>query len=275
MKSQSLPFPGFLRTPWHDALVKAGFAPGQGAYRLNGVTLKNEDRWFQFAASGSTASGAAALGQLGQPGLWKWINVGARPGLAFEFPEAALNAEADGDGTDADEAPASLAAIIAWCLASKAGKLPDGWRSPAREQVAGWLPAGALTVQCGSVVRQGQLILTAERWALRFPILSELPADLPVARRAWLELVLADAQSRWRMVRVGITDGAEHPAVVAEADFSGAPHSENLFSAGLDGVRHVVAWAAETVELLADAKVASELLASPPCPNLNPERKNP
>ena len=67
------------------------------------------------------------------------------------------------------------------------------------------------------------------------------------------------------MARVGLTNGTTgRLAVFAEVDFTGAPPSRELFSAGLDSVRQVVAWLAETVELLADASVASELLASPP-----------
>ena len=75
------------------------------------------------------------------------------------------------------------------------------------------------------------------------------------------------------MVRLGVHPGAEARALVAEVDFTGAPPSELLFSAGLDVLRHVVAWLVETADVLADPSVVIGSLALD-CHNNKPnERK--
>jgi hypothetical protein len=63
------------------------------------------------------------------------------------------------------------------------------------------------------------------------------------------------------MVRVGVPKDAVPSALVAEVDFSGAPCSELLFSAGLDVLRHVVAWLAETADALGDPTIVITSLA--------------
>ena len=74
------------------------------------------------------------------------------------------------------------------------------------------------------------------------------------------------------LVRLGFASEGENLAVACEVDFTGAPPSENLFLAGVHGVRHVVASLAETVELLADATIASQALKLAPSLNQQPER---
>ncbi len=110
-------------------------------------------------------------------------------------------------------------------------------------------------MQAKGSVRQGQCICRAGRWAIRMPVLPRLPEDLPAPRRRGLAELAADAQRRWAMVRVGVPADAGPAALVAEVDFTGAPHSEPLFSAGLDVLRHVVAWLVETAEVLVDSDI--------------------
>jgi hypothetical protein len=61
--------------------------------------------------------------------------------------------------------------------------------------------------------------------------------------------------------------------VLCEVDFTGAPAAEYLFLAGLYALRQVVAWLAESVEVVADVNVASQTLTLHPHKNPNPERK--
>ena len=122
------------------------------------------------------------------------------------------------------------------------------------------MPPNALTVRVGPLVRQGELVLTANRWALSFPILPAVPVGLPAARRRCLETLARDAQERWHMIRVGLIRAADGEALVAGLDLTGAPHSEFLFLAGLDGLRQVVSWLAEIADLLADVTVTCRSL---------------
>lgn len=254
---------------WDGQLTGEGFKRRGDTYRLNGVSVEIADRWFMLKAAADSLPE-----QRGQRGFWQWIADRSGSVLLFEFPQSAVSGGDDSEWADA-EPDTSLGAFLRWALASKASQIPNGWQPPARELVESWLPEGALTVQRGGILRQGELIVTTDRWALRFPILPNLPAELIESRRKWLELVLSDAQRVCRMVRIGIAEDLGNPSVTAETDFSGAPHSQCLFLAGLDGVRHVVEWLAESVERLADANVASEALAIHPQsnPNPSPERK--
>jgi hypothetical protein len=90
---------------------------------------------------------------------------------------------------------------------------------------------------------------------LNFPILSSVPVELPPARLHGLAVLAHDAQERWRMVRVGLVRGNDGDTLVAWVELTGAPHSELLFLAGLDCLRNVVRWLAESADLLADVTV--------------------
>jgi len=258
---------------WQVALARAGFAAnGDGRYHCENIAFKLDDRWVELETVTHPAP-PDVLRDLGRPGLWKRIGQGSAGRRVFEFPANAVCLDGDSEWNDA--AAVSPDAYLAWALATANDGTPRGWQPPGRGLVESWLPHGALTVQAGSFVAQGELVLAPERWAVRFVILPAVPGDLSVARREWLRAVLGDAQTLWRLVRLGFAgDGAEL-SVVAEVDFTGAPPSEDLFLAGVHGVRHVVAALAETVELLADARVASETLALAPIPNPKPERSDP
>jgi hypothetical protein len=274
MSTYQLQFNG-KSPPWLSAILKHGFTPCNGGFRRDGLTLHRRDRWFTIEGESQLQLSEAEMwhDQLGQPGLWRWIPHGQRWQRVFEFPATRLgDALDDEEGAEAED-QAHLDAYLTWAFASQNGRLPYGWKTPSRELVKSWLPNCLLTVRCGSIVRQGELMLSQQCWALKFTILPALPSILPLERRQWLREVLADTLQQWRMVRLGFTNGREHPAVVAEVDFSGAPHSENLFSAGLNSLRHAAASLAETLEMLADSKVESEILAIPPFPQNQPEKK--
>jgi hypothetical protein len=99
-----------------------------------------------------------------------------------------------------------------------------------------------------------------------------------------LDELVVEAQHHWAMVRVGLgndLNAAGAPSssaapLLAEVDFTGAPHSEFLFSAGLDVLRHVVAWLVETVDVLGDPGVTIGSLAGDGCNTTAPlERRVP
>jgi hypothetical protein len=153
-----------------------------------------------------------------------------------------------------------MRACVQWALATESGEAPAGWQPPPREEIESWVPADRLTVQAGPLVRQGQLVCAPERLALRFALVHSIPAGLPEARREWLEEALAEAQDRWRLVRVGLTaDGA---AALAEVDFTGCPRAalEVLFPTGLDALRWVVAGLVNVADFLADAGASCRAL---------------
>ena len=91
--------------------------------------------------------------------------------------------------------------------------------------------------------------------------------ELPEPRRRALDELAAEAQRHWAMARVGVPERPSPPALLAEVDFTGAPHSELLFSAGLEVLRHVVAWLAETASAIGDPGIVIHSLA--PCSNNN------
>jgi len=261
MKTNQHPSDSLWPAPWPDALRKTGFMPANGCWRQNGLAFSRADQWFMMESRSIVEREISLLAQLGQRGLWRWIPADAGRVRVFEFPDRVVS-PAD-DDVEADQ-PTLPESFLHWAVAAHSGELPDGWQAPGRELIESWLSPGGLTVQCGPFVRQGELTVTPEQWAVRVPILPRLPTDLPTPRRQWLDAVLTDALKQWRMVRIGLTSDRGYPALIAEVDFTGAPHSEILFSVGLASVRHVVTWLAESVELLADASVASELLAGPP-----------
>ena len=273
MNHEAISFKTSPLQQWHRALTGEGFQPHGGAYLFKEVSVERVGNWFLLKMAGPAPAAKPPGEQLGQPGFWNLVP-GEQGALSlFEFPQAAVGT--GGDSEPGESGPdTSLGAFLRWALAARTNSIPADWRPPPRELVESWLPTGALTVQCGSIVRQGWLILTPQRWALRFPILSNLPTPLPPVPRKWLHQVLTDSTKVWRMVRVGIADDSGNQAVVAEVDFTGAPHSEYLFLAGLDGVRHVVACLAEAVELVADVNIASQALAIFPHTNPKPERQN-
>lgn len=268
MNPDSLQTKNGLPPRWHDALARAGFLANGEGYSHAGITFQRQGQWLQLESVSHPAPP-----DLGRPGLWKRIGDGPAGQRVFEFPATAVCSDDEADWSD-EAAHVSLDAFLVWAMTSARDGTIPGWQPPTRPLVESWLPHGVLTVQAGPFVRQGELILAPERWAVRIPILPVVPADLPAVRREWLAAVLGDAQTLWRLVRLGFAGGGGDLAVVAEVDFTGAPPSENLFLAGVHGVRHVVAALAETVELLADATIASQALVLGPTPNPQPERSH-
>ncbi|HYT92305.1 MAG TPA: hypothetical protein VEL76_26560 [Gemmataceae bacterium] len=239
---------------WDADLVALGFRPEEtGAYRRNGTLLTPGRGWVAVEENGENANGDPLTGQLGLPGLWRQIRSGDRVRHVFELPESALAAPPDPETESENESP--LRACIEWAVATATGGVADGWQPPPYAEVESWIPIGRLTMQCGPLLRQGELIHAPGRLALRFPIVSAIPADLPEVRREWLHELLADAQDRWRLVRVGLT--VDETAALAEVDLTCCPHAvlEGLFKTSLDALRWVVEWLVKSADFLADTDV--------------------
>ncbi len=89
--------------------------------------------------------------------------------------------------------------------------------------------------------------------------LGSVPADLGTARRAWLEALLVDAQSTWRMVRFRIDAQANVHAGVA---LTGLPESgaEAVVRAALESLARAVSWVSAPLGAILDPHLVSVLL---------------
>lgn len=251
---------------WHEELTSLGFRAtrDKSRYRQNGLSVETQRRW--LTATAKTPNSRDPLNELlGKPGLWKVIDDGQGPRRQFHLPLAALAIESDLD-VDGQEAPDPLEACLAWVSATSQDDLPVGWECPPRDEVESWLPAGGLTFRSGELVRQGSLVCEADRLALRMPLVTEVPRELPEARGAWLHELLRDGRNRWRMVRIGVEGPPGQQAVVAEVDLSGVPASaaEVCVKTGLDALRWVTFWLVRSAGLVADARVACRLVETGP-----------
>jgi hypothetical protein len=218
------------------------------------IEVHQENQWITFTTSAASAPVVSGAGNLGVNGLWKAITEGSSACLVFELPMAVCQAIREEE--DLWAAPGVCPqSIIDWAKASLHNELPRNWRAPDRELAESWVPPASLTLQLGPILIHGELILTGSRWALRFPLAPRLPADLPEDRLCCLRELAMHAQHYWRMVRVGLEPQPSGTAFIAEVDLSGAPCSETLLLAALDGLRHVARWLAEPVQLLADTTV--------------------
>jgi hypothetical protein len=232
-------------------LQSLGFRPGPhgNGYRRRGTSFEMSGHWGRLVST--FRKGA----QLGDPGLWR--EQGRR---VFELPPWLMG---KGPWLVPDIEPEELRLeVLRWAIATADGSRVAGWCPPPIEEVKGWLPAQGLTVQAGALARQGTLIHEPDRLAAVFELAAAAPR-LDADRSHWLREVLSDAQSRWRLARVGQTaDGAVH----AEVDLSGAPHAalEPLFRMALDALRWVVGWLLESVHFLVQGNVTCSALALRP-----------
>ena len=232
-------------------LKSLGFTPsphGNG-YRRRGTSFEMSGHWGRLE---STFRHGA---QLGDPGLWR--EQGRR---VFELPPWLMG---KGPWLVPDVEPEALRRdVLRWAITTADGSRVAGWSPPAVEEVKAWLPEQGLTVQAGALARQGKLIHEPDRLALVFDLAPAAP-QLDADRRHWLHEVLTDAQARWRLARVGLTDDG---AVQAEVDLTGAPHAalEPLFRMALDALRWVVGWLLESVHFLVQGTAACRALALRP-----------
>lgn len=258
-----------------NSLRERGFQPDGWSYRKEGLTVTALGRWYVLSEEADGPGNLALSGGQSQPGLWKYVHDGSSPRRRFEIPSWVVSVQPDDDRLD-QSGPAPFERLLAWALETRLGRVPPGWQPPDKEMVRSWIAQGGLTVQAKGYVRQAELILQPDRWAVRTPILPPLGEVLSEPRRHALAELVAEAQRRWAMIRLVAPTDSKTAALIAEVDLSGAPHSELLFSAGLDVLRHVVAWLVETADVLADPEVVIACLAAGAVNNSsNLERKTP
>jgi hypothetical protein len=193
----------------------------------------------------------------GSPGLWKFSKARAAVPFDREF-HLPLSVLKTCDLFDSDLEQRDLTReCVDWAIATLHGNLPAAWSAPAADHLEAAIPPNGLTVQTGPIIRQGSLVCTAERLALVFPILREVPAELPPRRQQLLSELAIDAQNRWRMVRIGWNDTSDRRGIEAEVDLTGAPHPvlQQLVRVGVDALGWVVQWIVTSAALLADVRV--------------------
>jgi hypothetical protein len=258
-----------LRSPaaLHDWLTASGFHPVRrgAAYRQNDLSVAFDLGWITVRGK-ALATSDLLRDQLGSPGLWKPVVDGKsqRARREFHLPRSVIEGgELWADGPE--EVGDPIQACLQWAAETAGGDVPRDWKSPPRALVESWVPSRGLVLQRGPLLRQGELAYGPSRLGLSFPVVNEVPECLAPARREWLARVLADAQNRWRMVRVGFDSDTKRPAVRAEVDLSGAPHGmlEGLVKAGLDALRCVVCWLIWSCAFLCDARVTCRLWEAP------------
>ena len=249
---------------WAQALADRGFTAAGNAWRQDGMSARTEARWLILDTDALTRPAGLGKSDIERPGLWKQVWRECEQRFVFEFPAALISQGCEAEGMEEGPMPELL---LDWAFASANGEIPNGWLPPASELVDSWMPPGALTIRASCLVRQGELFLAQDRWALRFPILPCVPAELPADQRLALDLLAADAQNQRRMIRVGWVEQPDGAALTATVDLTGAPHSSILFLAGLEGLTHAVTWLAETADLLADVSVTLRALKFCHSPN--------
>jgi hypothetical protein len=261
MSSVSLSTPASASS---EALTRAGFTPISAThYQRRALHLAIGPHWCAIEAPDSPIP-------LHSPGLWKRVGTGGEGRRILSLPRRIWDSAASADSSFEDETSV-LDQCLQWAFATPDVFGSSLWQPPARLEVESWFKAEHLTVVTGSLLRQGEVICESGRLAIRFQLVPELPARLPASRRAWLRALLDEAQDRWHLVRLGITTDTDgQSSVVAEVDLTGVPHgiAQDLFVISLEALRWVVQWLGETTDWLADATVASELLAV--CPNHQP-----
>jgi hypothetical protein len=192
---------------------------------------------------------------MGKPGIWKLIAYNdCQPRKVFEFPLFIVTESNPDFEAPGDEGQSPLAATLKWARDTLNGKQLNGWRSPSELDLMNLLSTEGLTVQCGPYARQGELICTPKRLALRFPLIFNVCDDLPESNYYWLRKLLIDAQNRWKMVRIGYRLESSAASVQAEVDLSGAPRSvlSGLFIVALSALHAVAAWVVPAAEFLVE-----------------------
>jgi hypothetical protein len=255
---------------WSEVLLPEGFTPAAGGYERAGLRVCPAQDWWTLEyrpddESLTSQAGDARPDRIGQAGAWKWVAQDRAFRLLLALPASLFTVETDEICWDAGTPVTAADALLRWAHETAAGVSLTGWTAPLRKVVESWFSREQLTVVAGPLLRQGEVIREPGRLALRFPILSQVPGDLPPARLAWLRALLEEAQDRSHLVRCGFLpapDGAGQVAI-AEVDLTGVPPvaSEILFVTALEALRGAVQWLGEPADWLADPNVASELLA--------------
>jgi len=258
-----------------EALHPLGFTAAAGGYERHHLRIEPGPGWWYFTRLHAESSfDDAGLDSLGQPGLWKWLEVDGTYRRSLVLPAAVFSEEQDAATWDLNEPRPVLEQVLRWAETTMEGQVPEAWKAPERAVVESWFSRDKLTVVAGDLLCQGELIWEPARLALRFQVLPQISPDLPPARLAWLRELLKETHHRWHLVRCGFAQeaGSATSAAMVEVDLTGAPPpvNETLFATSLEALRGAVQWLGEPADWLADPTVVSELLAV--CPKQEPTK---
>ncbi len=270
MRATATLYPGL--NGWAHALERLDFEPARHTFRRDGLTFRREGSWALLETTPSQATNASDSGaqsdpgssDLGRRGLWKTIQRAGRPIRLFELSWSTPSGNGDGDGAGAsDEDVAAAEDCVRWALETLHGDVPPGWVAPPAASLETMTTPDALTLRVGGLVRRGAWTLSHDRLALRFPLVTPIPADLPPTRRQWLERVAREAHEHFRLVRIGFSPNQAPAALMAEIDLTGAPAAvcDQMILASLDSLKWAAGWLIETADFLADAALVSDALA--------------
>jgi hypothetical protein len=218
------------------------------------------DAYWPVLKTGMSAEEADPLvGQVGRPGLWKWV--AGEEGLyrVFELPLSLC------EGTE----PSAFGSLLSWALDTVEGDRPEGWQAPPREEVEAMIPTKGLTLRSGALARQGELLCGPDGLALRFPVVQHVPEGLSDCRIYWLRRLLLEAQTYWRLARAGSVGDLRGSPVHAEVNLTGAPHGmlAGMIALALAALHAIVAWTVQPAVFLVDRGTedrALEMYGNPP-----------
>jgi len=247
----------FSKIQCKPELIAAGFSlpNGNGSNNLKGIGFTFCDQWIQIISKLPLDAPDPLNALLGEPGLWKIVTDEAhQPWKIFEFPQVVVAENNPACEPLNEAAKSALPAALQWAGDTLAGKRINGWRSPPKQEMMALLDPKSLTVDCGRHARQGELVYRPKCLALRFPLIFDVPDDLPDTHHFWLRNLLIDAQNRWKLVRIGFRDKSSAAAVQAEVDLTGAPHGMlvGLIEVAVSALQAVVAWVVPPAEFLVE-----------------------
>lgn len=199
----------------------------------------------------SRGSDAPLEEQFGQPGLWRASPHLGRPHTdgrkGFLYPPVAslpggVAWARDADGLDAE--------IHDWAHATSTGKLPTDWTAVEPGEASSWIDPARLNVRAGPHLAKGKLECDAKSLRIVFPELVVLNESCSDARVMWAHELCLDAQSRWQIVRFGVSGRR----VRAEVDLSGVPASlaQPLFALAFASLEFSVRWTLPSLALVSD-----------------------
>jgi hypothetical protein len=259
------------------AVERLGFVPGTRRAGAHGASIEERvwtrgdlvlrvsERWLElsapdairpagvetlFAGDGVTRRWTKAFTdpRFGAFDPWRRLAPGV---LAAELPPPILD-----ERPEADE----LVELLAWSLRhapseeGDTGVRIDGASRRARGDVApaeaaSILPASALVVQQGPIVRQGRIVLDADVARIGFPVLQSSVAAIPSHRHAPLATLLSDASRRWRWIRLGV-DEERRPAVEIAVPATSAALATRVALLARDALAAFLAWIAPAAEFV-------------------------
>ncbi len=252
---------------WCAAACEHGFTEpdGAGVRRRDELTLRPEGAWVCFALPAPGADGAMDLGAAGPWRLVRdgsaWQRVLELPcSLAEPAPAAFESAGFESDGGSESAEPAEWGQLFDWAFATRSGSAPSSWSAPPLVELEGWIDSARLTVRSSTLLAKGSLTHEARRLSLRFDELARVPEELSEERRAWIDELLLDARSRWRLVRFGVEPTTGR--VCAEVDLTGVPSAwaRPIVQLSLESLTWAVEWVLSPLSFLADPRVPSRAL---------------